>query len=253
MPQVTLDQVTQRPRMRTGRAEGAKSTKAPKPTTAAARPGLGRRRAGPGGAMARGFARRIATAMRTSMGLSWRAGKLVGRAQGTAALAPRVARGWWTGVATRMRLAGAQAQTRTLVRWIPFAFAGMRILARIQQGPQRVTTPMRRVVGARMPSRFAFLTGRSIGRVQGAVGTARLAPRAVKAARRAGFGWRPYGRPAPRGAMRATAWRLRRSWRWTRSFTLGFALGTIWAYLFAPRIGAGYQALRQGDQQTRSA
>jgi hypothetical protein len=136
---------------------------------------------------------------------------------------------------------------------MPFAFASVRILTRIQHGPQRMSTPMRRVVGARMPSRFAFQTGRSIGRVQGAVGTARLAPRAMKAARSAGFGWRPYGRPASQGAMRATGWRLRRAWRWIRSFTLGFALGTLWAYLFAPRIGHGYQALRQGDQRTRSA
>jgi hypothetical protein len=211
MPQATLDRVTQRPRMRAGRAKTTATTKVRSLMGSLA--GLARRRTGAGSARTTG-----------------------------------VPRGWWAGATTR-----AWTQTRTLVRWVPLALAGMRIVTRLRQRPRRALRTRGRAATNRLPGRFAFVAGRSIGRVEGAVGTARLAPQAVKVARKAGFGWRPFGRPAPQGVVQSTTWRLRRGWRRARSFTLGFALGTIWAYLFAPRLGVGYQAVRQSDQQKRPA
>jgi hypothetical protein len=224
MPQATLERTARKP-------------KAP------ARPSTPQRRANTRMVMARGVARRMASGMRTSLRLSWRTGKMVGRAQGTAALAPRVARGWWTGLITRARLAGTRAQMRTVLAWAPMAFAGTRLVARMQQRRPRL----------RVTNRAAFMAGRSIGRAQGAAGAVRLTPRAVRTARRVGVVRWPFGRRASQGVLQGTGWRLRRTWRWMRSFTLGFALGTIWAYLFAPRTGPGYQALRQSGQETRSA
>jgi len=284
MPQLTLDGVTDQARALAGRAgqTGARGV-------TLLLPGRARRtsaRRGMGSVVDRArevaTGRQLARTLPASTRVAWRAGKLVGRVQGASAVAPYAARGWWASIVARMQLAATRPRFATWARWVPLAIAGTRIAARVQPAVQRQSRSTGSLSRASMPLQLPFRAGRAPGtaRATGAITAAdakstraatkaatRAATRAAteaatKAATRAATkatvatartarrgGWRS-SRTVSQGPLQTTGRQMRRGWRWARTFTVGFAIGAIWAYLFTPRQGPGNQALREGARPT---
>jgi hypothetical protein len=291
MPQLTLDGVTDQARTLVGRAgqTGARGVTLVLPGRA--RRTSARRGMGSVVDRARGVAtgRQLARTFPASTRVAWRAGKVVGRVQGASAVAPYAARSWWASIVARMQLATTRPRFATWARWVPLAIAGTRIAARAQPAVQRQSRSTGGLSRARKPLQLPFRAGRASGsaRITGAITAAdakstrastKAATRAAteaatKAATKAATeavskvatkasvatarttrrgGWRS-GRTVSQGPLQTTGRQMRQGWRWARTFTVGFAIGAIWAYLFTPRQGPGNQALREGARPTQTA
>jgi hypothetical protein len=248
MPQTTLETVTERARTIANRTgdQASKAMSAVFPARPARRaPGNGLMRVASG---TRGLAvgtqllRRVPPSTR----FAWRAGKATGRVQGAATLAPYAARGWWYGTTGRLQARTAVAWARAVTWWAPITLAATQLAARLWSRAPR---------GARA---VAQVSAKATG-TRAAVDT-RAAQKAAKATtkamaqrtRAAGRGVR-ISRPQPRAALASTQRSMRRGWRWVRFFTIGIAVGAIWAYLFAPRRGPGFDLMQQAGQGSRSA
>jgi hypothetical protein len=110
-----------------------------------------------------------------------------------------------------------------------------------------LSLPRRRLVAARGSTTAARVaakaaTGpvRASYRLGVGVGTAKTTMRTAKTA---GRGWWLFRRTQAQ-------LQLQRGWKWARAFTIGFAIGGIWAYLFAPRQGPAFQRLQEGVQRS---
>lgn len=260
MPQLTLDGVTERARTLADRTTSQATRVMP-----GVRPSRTARRAATSSglaamaASARGLAAgtQLLRSAPVSARLAWRAGKLLGRAQGAGALAPHVVRGQWAGLNGQMQAWAARTRVRTIAQWLPAALAGTRLLGQVWP----VQRPAQQ--GAALTSRsrltqLAYRAGRATGMARGSAASGKAAARAAQAATKAAAtgttatrGPWLLRRGAPQGPIQATGRRLRRGWRWTRLFTLGLAVGATWAYLFAPRRGPAYTALSQNAQGTQ--
>jgi hypothetical protein len=211
-------------------------------------------------------AKGMATGTRTLRGappvvrLAWRSGKATGRAQGMAALAPAAMRGWWASMTRRLPGRRAKPRARAIIWLTPVALGGARLATRAWLRLQRNASLMSqsRQMWTR---RSSFLAGRTVGRAQGAKmatrGTARVStPRPATKARTTMATAKGAGKTLALTARTARAtggMRLRRGWRWMRFFTMGFSTGALWAYLFAPRQGPGYERMQQATQRAQSA
>jgi hypothetical protein len=121
-----------------------------------------------------------------------------------------------------------------------------RIMTRGAKTSARAATGVART-GAKTVAKATTGAARAGYRVGVGVGTAKTA---MKMAKPAGRGWWLSRRAQVQQPLRATQRRMRRVWRRLRAFTIGFATGAIWAYLFAPRQGPGSQRQQEGTQRT---
>jgi hypothetical protein len=208
----------------------------------AMRPGRTSRRASRGRfselvAMAQGFpsGAQWMRRMPVSSRFAWRAGRLTGRIQGASAVAPFAARGWRLALTSRLQLQATRAQA--LVRWLPAVVAGARLAT-----PSAAKDTKQVEKAARMRAREA---ARVAQRAQ-ATAAKQATAQAARIDRTRGKMARPSKPPRVKGGTR-------RPWSLTRSFVIGFSIGAVWAYLFAQRVGPGYQALQQNLRATRAA
>jgi hypothetical protein len=203
----------------------------------AMRPGRTSRRASRGRfselvAMAQGFTSgaQWTRRMPVSSRFAWRAGRLAGRIQGASAMAPFAARGWRLALTSRLQLQATRAQA--LVRWLPAIAVGARL-----------ATP-RAAEDTKQVKQAAKMRAREAARAQAT--TKQATAQAARIDRTKGKTAQPSKPPRVKGGTR-------RPWSLTRSFVIGFSIGAVWAYLFAQRVGPGYQALQQNLRATRAA
>lgn len=205
--------------------------------------------------------------------VAWRLGKRVGWAQGAAAVAPYAARGWWSGLTGRMEARVSRWRAGSIARWVPLSVTGVQLGLRGWSLLRRATPSRARARSQSVRSSAlrnvalpgAFRAGALRGQAGGLAARASAQAsaqaeraRAARATTRARWAvWRTGQMAAIQTAGQAagqTATRkLRAGLRFTRLFITGFAVGMFWAYLFAPRTGPGYQAVREGGQRARSA
>ncbi len=213
---------------------------------------------------------------------AWRLGKRIGWAQGAAAVAPLAARGWWSGLTGRMEARVTRLQVRSLARWAPLSLAGIRLGSRgwsLLRRPAPTPTRLRAATLANPLRLSTFrlgavrvgmgqsraLRGQAVALASKSTAQAASAAKASSAAKSAiqtnvaqrartvTRAQRPARSVARLNLIQTTGKQLRAGSRFTRLFIMGFAVGMFWAYLFAPRPGLGFQAVRESSQRARSA
>jgi hypothetical protein len=275
MPQTTLDRVTDRVREladRTGEATNqALSSVLPDRRTArrSVRRWQGR------------ITRRLRLNARPRAGkaapmearMPWPTGEIAGRLEGIAATIPNMTRLWLGRSMAQVRGRAATGGAKAAARRMPVGIAGWRLIGRPRDrgmspanvGRARNTVGdqlrdfTKRVAGAAAVTGGIAALNKRLSRASAQASTsmrqrAKAAPRVRVAPR----GWMLRRRTRATGPWQGTQRQLRRSWRWVRLFTIGFALGAIWAYLFAPRRPSAEEqqaATQQGGtaEQQRSA
>lgn len=180
-------------------------------------------------------------------------------------MVPFAARGWWAGITGQTQGRLATTRARMMMRWAPVAFAGTRLATRMwSRMPLRQTTTttarpawmgrkmmLGERVNAAAPGMQAIrrVTARTGALATKTAASAKAAKTTAKttAATAATTGRRAWlmNRAQQRTPAKSTGRGLRRRVRWVRLFTVGFAVGAIWAYLFAPRRGPGAALTQQ--------
>jgi hypothetical protein len=173
--------------------------------------------------------------------------RMMARTKRTARTGP--ARGWWVNMTRRLPGRRTTRRARRIALWTPVAFGAARawMLMRRNAGRLRERRQM-------WTSRVAFRAGRAVGATTGARGMARVSEsRAARKAQATMKRARGAGRTFALTVRTRGRTRLRRGWRRIRFFTIGFSIGAIWAYLFAPRQGPAYERMQQASQRSRTA
>lgn len=285
MAQTTLDRVSARARELADRT-GEATNQAIKSILPDRRPTRGVRRVIRGRATRRirlPIAARASKATPTAIQTAWRTGEMAGRLEGIAATVPNMTRLWLNRSVAQMRLQTSASGGKSAVRAAPASIARLRLLALAGNRGKPATNARRTSQSLSDSIASVAKQAASIAAISGGVAAlnkrlstmgdrlnlpsgrsasnqARKTVRqTAKAARRttvARRGWALTRGSTATGPLKGTQRRLVRSWRWVRLFTLGFALGAIWAYLFAPRRQTGQEQQSQQStttEQQRSA
>ena len=262
MAQTTLDRVTDRVREladRTGEVTN-QALGAVLPDRRASRPTMRRWQSRTTRRIGFNLGARASKAAPAAMKTAWKAGEFTGRMEGIASAIPNMTRLWMDRSIAQARGKASSGGVMAAWRGTPKGTAGMRLISRTGQ---RVTD---RMGAARdmMSDQASSWLKRTAGMAAVTGGVAALRSRfrsntvaMAQPLRRAGKIRRPrstFARRAPSaGKLQGTQRTLRSSWRWVRYFTMGFALGAIWAYLFAPRHHGDEQHKDQTTTQTSAS
>jgi hypothetical protein len=200
----------------------------------------------------RWWQRRTTKAAPTAAKTAWTAGEIAGRMEGIAATIPNMTRTWLSRSGVQMKSTATNGGAKAAVRGMPASIAEGRMMPRGSQHATNQFATMRTTPSAQKSA----LLKRTAGMAAVTGGIAALRSRfsrtnmpAAKPMRQTTMAvprgrWMIARRATTRSPLQGTQSTLRRSWRWVRYFTMGFALGAIWAYLFAPR--------RPSDEQQTS-
>jgi hypothetical protein len=255
MAQTTLDRITDRVRELSDRTTGAANqalsnvVSSPRSTRRAARRVQPRATTRLGIRAGTGAAKAVPAAVKTA----WQAGEFTGRVEGLAGVIPNMTQLWLDRTGAKVRAQTASGSAKALARGVPTGVAGLRLIGRARNqakkqgrgGRERndlrdqVASLAKRAVGAAaITGGIASLRNRFSGAGHD---TGKNVRKAAKGVRTVPRGWTLARRATGGGPLQNTQRRLRRSWRWVRYFTIGIAVGAIWAYLFAPRRQWGQQ------------
>jgi hypothetical protein len=200
----------------------------------------------------------------------WQAGEIYGRLEGIAATVPNMTRLWLDRSLAQVRGQAATRGAKAAVRTSPVEIARLRALALIGRSSQpapatrwripltdQMSVLAQRAATARALNESIASLNRLNTRVLVASAQAnknvRLAVNAVRLPRFTWPSWTLARRTTDTGRLQGTQRQLLRSWSWVRLFALGFALGAIWAYLFAPRRISRQDQTRTEDQSSTIA